>query len=232
MTTEQVNLFFEIINRNFKDYKKVKILEAGCGSYTRIKPTKIYTVSGIDISEKQLERNEHLSEKICGDIQTYPLSRLTYDMIICWCVLEHLKYPEKALMNFLNTLKPNGVFVLVLPNIWSVKGIFTKFTPTFVHVWFYRYFLREKSAGKEDIGPFKTYFKKEISLKNLRRYAQKHNMEEIYFTYIINEIKVRKPIKQVFTFFMTFTGILLWVLSFGKIRQRNAEFMIVLRKVN
>src|ERR1700722_3911030 len=79
--------------------KKLRVLEAGCGSASRCHFRSSQAV-GIDISQEALDRNTHLDEKILGDIQTFRLEASSFDVIFCWDVLEHLERPEKALANF------------------------------------------------------------------------------------------------------------------------------------
>src|SRR5436190_11859648 len=102
---EQLNILSNVIKNHFANQTEVKVLEAGCGSATHIQLTKNYKLTGMDISQKQLDRNTNLSEKILGDVQTYPFQSESFDLIISWYVLEHLKYPEKAMQNFKNALK-------------------------------------------------------------------------------------------------------------------------------
>src|SRR5713226_2324160 len=99
------------------------VLEAGCGSMSQIQFGHNINLVGIDISEKQLERNPALDRKILGDLHTYPLCHSSFDIIICWNVLEHLQDPRKALDNLLNACKPNGLIILAFPNLFSLKGI-------------------------------------------------------------------------------------------------------------
>lgn len=228
---EQHNLVGEIVKNHFSTYQEVKILEAGCGSGTHFELLSNYKLTGIDISKQQLDRNKNLSEKICGDIQTYPLESESVDMVICWYVLEHLKYPQKAMFNFNNALKKNGLIVLAMPNIWSVKGIVTKFTPTFVHIWFYRYVAKRKMAGKDDLGPFKTYLKTSISPNNIRQFAEEKNLEVLHFAYISEPLSSNlKQLNSTLYAVQMFVGAILWFFSFGKITKKNPEFIIILKK--
>ena len=230
MTKEQVNTLGDFIKNHFANQQEVKVLDAGCGSVTHVKLLSHYKVTGIDISEQQLERNkQNISEKICGDIQTYPLESQSFDMIICWWVLEHLKYPQKAMQNFKKALKTNGLIVLAIPNIWSVKGIVTKLTPTFVHIWFYRYVAKSKLSGKNGQGPFKTYLKTNISPINIKQFAAKNKLEVVHFVYSTSFKKMKQLNPIVFVVQM-FVGAVLWFFSFGKITQKNTEFVIVLKK--
>jgi SAM-dependent methyltransferase len=236
MTKEQVRKQFDtigsIIKDNFSEREEVNVLEAGCGSVTHLELSKRYKVTGIDISRHQLERNKNISEKICGDIQVYPLQHASFDLVISWYVLEHIKKPLKAMENFKKALKSNGLIVLALPNIWSVKGIVAKFTPTIVHTWFYKYVLKEKFRGQNDMGPFKTYLKVNISPGNLMQFAAENNFDVVHFAYTsefeaMNNIKQLNPIVYGI---QTVVGAVLWLISLGKITTNNTEFVIVLRK--
>ena len=87
-----------------RDRNSTKVLEAGCGSVTHIDFKHHAYIVGIDNSQKQLERNSYLHEKILGDIQYYDFQASTFDIVVCWDVLEHLEKPELALQNFLRVL--------------------------------------------------------------------------------------------------------------------------------
>src|SRR5438876_884799 len=133
----------------------ISVLEAGCGSdsnHLRLRPR--VRLTGIDLSEDLLRRNTALQERIQGDVQHYNFPQSSFDVIICWTVLEHLPQPQLALDKFDRALKPGGLMVLVLPNVWSVKGLCTKLLPMVFHVWYIRYIFGEKDVV--DGGPFKT----------------------------------------------------------------------------
>lgn len=125
-----------------------KILEAGCGSATHYQFKTNSELVGIDISQKQLDHNKAISEKILGDIQTYDLSDSNFDAVICHFVLEHLDHPEKALVNFIRGLSDKGVIVIVAPILFSVGGLLGKFTPLWFHVFACRV-LRALVASRE-----------------------------------------------------------------------------------
>ena len=136
----------------------IKVLEAGCGSTSRLHFQKEVYMVGIDISEKQLERNANLNEKILGDIQDYDFQSDSFDVIVCWDVLEHLPKPENALRRFALAVKDEGIIILNLPNVFSLKGLITKYLPYPLHVLAYRYLYgKKKNISEEDAGPFKTY---------------------------------------------------------------------------
>ncbi len=115
--------------------RPVHMLDAGCGKNRPIPVASDRYVVGVDISEEQLAKNDSLNESIVGDIQTCDLGRSRFDAVICWYVLEHLDHPERALLNFKAALKPNGVMIISVPHASSVKGLVTRFTPHWFHIW-------------------------------------------------------------------------------------------------
>ncbi len=153
-------LLQEEINQLLNGRENLRVLEAGCGSVSHIKIPNSGELVGIDISEKQLQRNEKLSEKIVGDLQTYPLGKNQYDVIVSWDVLEHLDNPKDALNNLFESVADKGIIVLAAPNIVSIKGVVTKLLSHSMQVAFYRYVIGDKRAGIDDQGPFKTYLRK------------------------------------------------------------------------
>ncbi len=158
--------------------EQFRILDAGCG---RAMPDlevarDNYTV-GIDISAEALELNGDLDEKILGDLQSYPLPNRSFDLILCFDVLEHLSDPRTALDNLVQALKPGGRLMLGMPNVLSPKALATKFTPHYLHILYYRRVLRYSDAGRPGFGPFKTYLRWWLRPRSIRRYAAIHGLE-------------------------------------------------------
>ena len=162
--------------------KGLTVLEAGCGSISHIALGDVDKIVGIDISEKQLGRNQQLDEKILGDIQTYDLGDQQFDIVVSWDVLEHIERPEKALDNFFKAVKADGLIILAAPNFYSLKGFVTWLMPHIMHVWFYRYLIGDKRAGTQDFGPFKTYLKSAMWPKNINKKARKSGFSVEFFS--------------------------------------------------
>ncbi len=172
-----------LVDRWIKTRSRVRVLDAGCGSILSVSFGDHATKVGIDISARQLQQNTTLSEKILGDIQTYRLPAASFDAIVCWDVLEHLPYPKRALERFARAVKPEGLIILKLPNVLSLKGLVTKTMPQSLHVLFYRYVLRRRHAGSEDTGPFRTYLRFSIRPKAISRYAIRRGLSVVYTEY-------------------------------------------------
>jgi len=217
------------------DLKRAKgtyrVLEAGCGSLTHLDLGSQAKVTGIDISQKQLDRNDNLNEKILGDVETHPLAPDTYDVIVSWDVLEHLAHPRLAIDNFIQAVSPGGLVILKLPNLLSLKGLVTRYTPHGFHVWFYRTYYKRPNAGRDDQAPFKTYLTKDVSPVALRRYAEKAGIEITHEAY--DEATIQKRIKRMNLanrLLLTSLGKFLWLISLGAISCERTEYLIVLRK--
>lgn len=148
---------------------------------SKVKLTSNVVIVGIDISSRQLTRNQSLHERILADIQTFPLPEQSFDIIICWDVLEHLDHPVKALTNFFRAIKPGGLIILAFPNLFSLKGLVTKLTPHAVHVWYMRHLLRMENAGVNDTPPFVTPFKLSVNYAAIGKLAKQLRGEVAFF---------------------------------------------------
>jgi len=172
----QIENLQKIIDQHFEKINNPKVLEAGCGSMSKIELLKDRFLSGIDISRKQLDRNPILDEKILGDIQTYDLGNNKYDLIVCWHVLEHLDKPKSTMNNFLKGVKNDGLIIIASPNPLSIKGLITKFTPHWFHIFVYKYFYGRKDAGENDTAPFPTKLKFFINPKRLIKFGNENGL--------------------------------------------------------
>jgi SAM-dependent methyltransferase len=221
-----------IVGELLKDNRNIVILEAGCGSLSHFNHAKIENAHlvGIDISPEQLEKNSYLHESILGDIQDpQALAPLSYDLIICWDVLEHLPEPTLALRNFVQAAKYGGVILLASPNVLTVRGLITKFTPHLLHVWFYRYVAGYKEAGSPGSWPFKSYHRFAMSPHSIVIFAKESGLSvelERYTTWESHEYKY-----PLFRFLWPLFEKAISALSFGKIgTDEKMGFQIILRR--
>jgi len=208
-----------------------RVLGAGCGSLSHLDMGSGAVVTGIDILQEQLDRNEVLHEKILGDLETYPLNPGAYDVIISWDVLEHLANPRLAIDNLVGAMAPGGLLVLKLPNLLSFKGLVTRFTPIGFHVWFYRTFYKQPHAGKGSSGPFKTYLRNAVGPGALRTYLSEQGLEVVREEFEEAEIQQRiKKNSPVWGAALWTAGKLVQLVSLGKIGFDRTEYLIVMRK--
>jgi SAM-dependent methyltransferase len=149
----------------------LRILDAGCGANRRLRLPEQSMVVGIDNSKKQLLRNSGIDAAVVADLQTYQFPSHSFDAVLCWDVLEHLTDPLAAMEGMAEALVPGGLFIIASPNLWSLKGLITRFTPHRFHVWFYRHILGSPDAGKDDAAPFPTVLSRAMTPSGIRDFA-------------------------------------------------------------
>ena len=178
---------------------RLSIYEAGGGS-TSFLPLDVLRrahVTVVDIDEDQIRNNDYAQETILGDVQTYRFAPGSFDLVICYNVIEHLPDVEAALSRFCESLKQGGLMFIGAPNPNSLSGVVTKYSPHWFHVWFYRHVRGEKQAGQPGEPPFPTFFHPLVTLSNLEAFANAHGLEVIYLREFESprfpEMRARKP---------------------------------------
>lgn len=112
--------------------KSQKILDAGCGIGLNsfLLGRKSFRVLGVDndvqkiaLAKKMSERSgyNNVSFRVL-DITKNDLPSNSFDSVLCFEVLEHIKEDEKAIHNISRVLKQNGILLLSVPG----KGIISK----------------------------------------------------------------------------------------------------------
>jgi len=99
--------------------KGKKALDVGCayGYTSRVLADLSYDTCGVDISTYGTKQGKIIggSQFVVCDAQTsMPFTSETFDLVTCFDVLEHLPFPEKALVNMFNVCK--GTLVCTTPN--------------------------------------------------------------------------------------------------------------------
>jgi SAM-dependent methyltransferase len=161
---------------------ELAIYEAGGGS-TSFLPLGMWNrahVTVVDIDADQLRNNDYAQEKILGDIQTLRFKPNSFDLVVCYNVIEHLPDVLSALTGFFGSLKRGGLILIGAPNPKSLSGVVTRYTPHWFHVWFYRYVLGDTKAGLPGEAPFPTFFHPLVTPANLDAFAWDHGLEVIY----------------------------------------------------
>ncbi len=113
-----------------------RILDAGCGTgyglAILIEAGALEGV-GVDVSAEAIEAaalrvpgNVTLE---LGDLNEIAQPDESFDLIVCFEVLEHLETPDRALDEFHRLLKPEGVLLVSSPN----RHVYTKGNPHHVH---------------------------------------------------------------------------------------------------
>ena len=194
----------------------VRVLEGGAADRDYFPFAPPVAVTGLDISAQELA-DDRYSERIIGDIQTYKTDK-TYDLVICWYVLEHVNDPRRALLNLLEYTMEDGLLVIAVPNVWSLKGLMTKFTPSAIH----KAVRSIALSSNGDYEPFKTYLRFSMSPANIIRQCSAY--EIVYQGY--SGIVVKRFFNSVYQSLIC----LFRMFSFGAYRPDLSEFILVVRK--
>jgi SAM-dependent methyltransferase len=161
---------------------RLAIYEAGGGS-TSFLPLSVLGrahVTVVDIDEDQIRNNQYAQETILGDIQTWRSAPGSFDLVICYNVIEHVPDVEAALTGFCQSIKQGGLILIGAPNPRSLSGVVTKYSPHWFHVWFYRHVRGDRKAGLPGQAPFPTHFHSLVALPNLEAFARQHGLQVIY----------------------------------------------------
>ncbi|VAZ78992.1 Ubiquinone biosynthesis O-methyltransferase [Mycobacterium persicum] len=210
----------------------LEILEAGCGLDWPLDLDGVdYRLTGIDLDadalQSRIDKMGDLHEAIIGDLTapaTIPAGR--YDVIYNSFVLEHIPDAERALVNMVNGLKPDGLLVLRVPDRDSVYGWTARRMPFGVHVAYYRYFVRYPGAGKPGHSPFPTYYSSLISRDGIRDFCSRNGcsiMEERGHTYYVRGTGARVRVIRAYAKALS-------ALSFGALAWRHNNLTYIIRK--
>jgi SAM-dependent methyltransferase len=211
----------------------LSIYEAGGGS-TSFLPLEILQrahVTVVDIDEEQIRSNDYAQETILGDIQTYRFPPGSFDLVICYNVIEHVADVEAALLGFCEALKQGGLILIGAPNPKSLSGVITRYSPHWFHVWFYRYVRGEKQAGQRGQPPFPTCFHPLVALSNLENFASTHGLQMIYRKQYESprypEMRARQPVLA--ALLDTVARVMNLMLP-GNADVRRGDYHVILRK--
>jgi SAM-dependent methyltransferase len=126
------NIFLKEIDR----FNPKSVLEVGCGNSVwlpYLAKKRNLRVFGLDYSEEgcELARNLLAVEGVagtvfCGDLFSPDIEGIgQFDFVYSIGVVEHFSYLENVLSNLLKFVKPGGVLLTEVPNLYSVHGIIT-----------------------------------------------------------------------------------------------------------
>ena len=163
--------------------KNTRIYEAGGGSASFIQLNFLEgaRITVVDIDEVQLKNNSYADHKILGDIQIHAFPPNSFELIVCYNVIEHLTAPDQAITLFFRALSPGGLVVIGAPNPKSLAGWVTRLTPHWFHVWYYRFILGDRLAGQPGNGPFRTVYHPIVTPAALIDFSQKLGFQVIHF---------------------------------------------------
>lgn len=230
----------EVALRNVQNFiveklrgKSVRIYEAGGGSLSilPLASLKDPSIAVVDIDETQLRNNSYADTKILGDIQTYTFPPSSFDLIVCYNVIEHLPSVDQAIRQFYHALSPGGLVLIGAPNPESFFGLVTKYSPHWFHVWFYRVILRYKNAGKPGQLPFRTFYHPIVSPHALVKFCEQVGFEPVYFNlYIGSNYTTLKKTRPVVGWLVSAGLGVMNALTLGRFKLAHGDYHAVFRK--
>jgi SAM-dependent methyltransferase len=124
---------------------RVLDIKAGDEHFEIRKP--IYVV-GVDVLQAERGRRPDADEHRVMDLEQVELESTEYDVVLCINVLEHARKPLALFPVIREALKPEGILVIELPNVVSLKGFLVRLTPWSIRCWFYAHVLRAAPANR------------------------------------------------------------------------------------
>ena len=131
-----------------------KVLDAGCGKGTWVLRDHKQTIGlliGLDIEAPE---EREIDKYIVGDLERLPLTDDTFDVIICYNAIEHLKQPREAFAEFGRILKKGGILIFKTPCIMSPVFFLSRHLPL---NWHKKIKVMAQRTQEEDI--FLTYYR-------------------------------------------------------------------------
>lgn len=114
-----------------KAQSRAKILDVGCGNgvISRHLGKLGFNVLGIDVSDATIARARELNTLPNVSFEVISAEQLvaqgdTFDAIICSEVLEHLQNPSSLLKVLYQSLKPDGILIVTVPNGSGPRELF------------------------------------------------------------------------------------------------------------
>lgn len=109
-----------------KSVRRPKILDIGCAEGRLLQSFYEYGCDcfGIEHFSYPVERfvNREKINYLVGDLNSFELDRESFDVIILWHVLEHMDDPDQVMSIIYDILKPNGIFIIAVPNYSSPEA--------------------------------------------------------------------------------------------------------------
>ena len=139
-----INRRLSLIEEQIGDIQGKKILEVGCATGDMLYALKSRgaNVYGIEISRYATDiACERGFNVICGEVEDYAVGRNeSFDVVIAYEVIEHVKSPARFLKTLANLIKPDGLIVLDTPNFGCAKRFgdnWFGFQTSFEHLYFF-----------------------------------------------------------------------------------------------
>jgi 2-polyprenyl-3-methyl-5-hydroxy-6-metoxy-1,4-benzoquinol methylase len=126
---KRLNFIIDVLNSKLP--RDAEVLDVGCGNgvISRSLGQKGFKVKGIDISDKTIEKARSLNNLPNVSFDVVSAEKLIadghrYHAVICSEVLEHLNDPGKLLHTLHQSLHPDGILIVTVPNGKGPRELF------------------------------------------------------------------------------------------------------------
>ncbi len=146
---------FEFFERYVPNWKGIKVLDIGCGGGLACEflAKRGANVSGIDLSLNSIKVAQEHAKKSnlqidyqCGVAEDLPYEENTFDVVVCFDVLEHVEDWEKVICEIYRVLNKNGIFLFDTIN--------KTFKSKFIMIWLLEDILKQIPRGLHDWNKF------------------------------------------------------------------------------
>ena len=221
----------DLVDRALSRASAPRVIEAGCGARAHLSYPAGARVLGVDILRAQLRRHDAAFRLAQGDVTALPVATASADRVVCWDVLEHLPAPQLAIAEIARVLRPGGMAVVALPNVLSLKGLVTRLTPWWFHVWVYRPVLGDRSVGTDESDQFPTALRFVLRPSAFRRLARTHGLSvdalHLYEGPVPQHMRRRHRAADIG---LSIAGTLTRVLSAGRYDTTLSDMIVVLSR--
>jgi SAM-dependent methyltransferase len=224
-------LLGRFIRAQGSEKEPIEILEAGCGQRWLLKlGNKKFRLIGIDIDKDALAIrttvHKDLDEAIHGDLRTVEFESRRFDVVYSAFVLEHISGADAVLSRMVEWLKPGGIIIIEIPDPGSVKGLITRVTPHWFHVFYYQFVLGIETAGNPGHGPYRTYFDRVVSRRGIREFCRRKGLEmEAEYAFATDG-----PSRRALRALIGTTTRIVSLATFNMFSDRHADLLYVLRR--
>ncbi len=146
---------FEFFEAYVPDWKGIKVLDIGCGGGLACEflAKRGANVSGIDLSFNSIKTAQEHAKKSnlqidyqCGVAEKLPYEENTFDVVVCFDVLEHVEDWHKVICEIYRILNKNGMFLFDTIN--------KTFKSKFIMIWLLEDILKQIPRGLHDWNKF------------------------------------------------------------------------------
>lgn len=171
---------FEPIRRALDQslHPEVRVLDAGCGKGTWVLRDYRQTIGLLVGVDTEAPEQRNIDMFVVCDLERLPIKDRTFEVVVCYFVIEHLRYPQNAFAEFWRVLDDGGVLIFKTPCITAPMFLLSRYIP---HRW--QKTIKRATEGTQESDIFPTYYRcnTERQLDNTLKTAgfQRETLESI-----------------------------------------------------